>query len=109
MILLLQLGAQLRAQDIHWTQFNNNPIFQNPAGVGNFKEDLRLTANYRTQWRSVTIPFQTSALAADTKWKKWGFGLNYFHDQVGDGKFPHFRHLHLRGAPVVTYFSIGSK
>lgn len=81
------LGAPLFAQDIHWTQFNNNPIFQNPAGAGNFKEDLRLTANYRTQWRSVTIPFQTTALAADTKWKQWGFGLNYFHDQVGDGKF----------------------
>ena len=87
MILFLLLGVQLHAQDIHWTQFNNNPIFQNPAGAGNFKEDLRLTANYRTQWRSVTIPFQTSALAADTKWKQWGFALNYFHDQVGDGKF----------------------
>jgi type IX secretion system PorP/SprF family membrane protein len=81
------MAAPVLAQDIHWTQFNNNPIFQNPAGAGNFKEDLRLTANYRTQWRSVTIPFQTTALAADTKWKQWGFGLNYFHDQVGDGKF----------------------
>ena len=81
------MSAPVLAQDIHWTQFNNNPIFQNPAGAGNFKEDLRLTANYRTQWRSVTIPFQTTALAADTKWKQWGFGLNYFHDQVGDGKF----------------------
>jgi hypothetical protein len=78
------MAAPVLAQDIHWTQFNNNPVFQNPAGAGNFKEDLRLTANYRTQWRSVTIPFQTTALAADTKWKQWGFGLNYFHDQVGD-------------------------
>lgn len=86
-ILFLLWAAPMLAQDIHWTQFNNNPIFQNPAGAGNFKEDLRLTANYRTQWRSVTIPFQTTALAADTKWKQWGVGLNYFHDQVGDGKF----------------------
>jgi type IX secretion system PorP/SprF family membrane protein len=79
--------APALAQDIHWTQFNNNPIFQNPAGAGNFKEDIRLTANYRTQWRSVSIPFQTTALAADTKWKQWGLAINYFHDQVGDGKF----------------------
>lgn len=75
------------AQDIHWTQFNNNPIFQNPAGAGNFNEDLRLTANYRTQWRSVSIPFQTTAIAADTKYKQFGLAINYFHDQVGDGKF----------------------
>jgi len=75
------------AQDIHWTQFINNPIFQNPAGAGNFNEDLRLTANYRTQWRSVSIPFQTTAIAADTKYKQFGLAINYFHDQVGDGKF----------------------
>jgi type IX secretion system PorP/SprF family membrane protein len=86
-ILFLLLAAPVLAQDIHWTQFNNNPIFQNPANAGNFKEDLRLTANYRTQWRSVSIPFQTTALAADTKWKQWGIAANYFHDQVGDGKF----------------------
>ncbi len=86
-ILFLLVATNSLAQDIHWTQFNNNPIFQNPANAGNFKEDIRLTANYRTQWRSVSIPFQTTALAADTKWKKWGLALNYFHDQVGDGKF----------------------
>ena len=86
-VFLFCLANQAFAQDIHWTQFNNNPIFQNPAGAGNFKEDLRLTANYRTQWRSVSIPFQTTAIAGDTKWKNLGIGLNYFHDQVGDGKF----------------------
>lgn len=77
----------LRGQDIHWTQFNQNPLYLNPAHAGNFSEDIRLTANYRTQWRSVSIPFQTSAFAADTKWKKLGIGANLFHDQVGDGKF----------------------
>jgi type IX secretion system PorP/SprF family membrane protein len=86
-ILFLLVASPVFAQDIHWTQFNNNPIFLNPANAGNFKEDLRLTANYRTQWRSVSIPFQTTAIAADTKWKQWGVAANYFHDQVGDGKF----------------------
>ncbi|MEY4350001.1 MAG: hypothetical protein RL078_43 [Bacteroidota bacterium] len=88
--LSLVLLPQLWAQDIHWTQFNQNPIYLNPAHAGNFNEDLRLTANYRTQWRSVSIPFQTTALAADTKWKGFGLGLNLFHDQVGDGKFQTF-------------------
>jgi len=80
-------SACLLAQDIHWTQFNNNPIYQNPAGAGNFNEDLRFISNYRTQWRSVSIPYQTTALSADLKYKGLGVGINYFHDQVGDGKF----------------------
>lgn len=86
-IVCLATMSQLRAQDIHWTQFNQNPVYLNAAHAGNFSEDLRLTANYRTQWRSVSIPFQTTALAADTKWKGYGLGANLFHDQVGDGKF----------------------
>jgi type IX secretion system PorP/SprF family membrane protein len=86
-IICFATAPLLRAQDIHWTQFNQNPIYLNPAHAGNFSEDLRLTANYRTQWRSVSIPFQTTALAADTKWKGYGLGANLFHDQVGDGKF----------------------
>ncbi|MFM6946186.1 MAG: PorP/SprF family type IX secretion system membrane protein [Flavobacteriales bacterium] len=88
-VLTIYLAAGFLAwsQDIHWTQFNQNPIYLNVAHTGNFAEDLRLTANYRTQWRSVSIPFQTTAIAADTKWKTYGVGLNFFHDQVGDGKF----------------------
>jgi type IX secretion system PorP/SprF family membrane protein len=87
LVLIFLFSVSLEAQDIHWTQFNDNPIYLNAAHAGNFKEDIRFTANYRTQWRSVSIPFQTTAIAADTKFKSFGVGLNFFHDQVGDGKF----------------------
>lgn len=78
------------AQDIHWSQFNDNPIFQNPANSGRFKGTYRFYANYRDQWRSVTVPFQTFSVSADTKFEKpknLGLGMLLFHDVAGDGRF----------------------
>lgn len=77
-------------QDIHWSQFNDNPIFQNPANSGNFNGDYRFVGNYRDQWRSVSVPFSTFSISADTKFKKnknIGLGLLMFHDVAGDGQF----------------------
>lgn len=77
-------------QDIHWSQFNDNPLFQNPGNAGLFEGDARFYANYRDQWRSVTVPFSTFSISGDGKLKtfpKLGFGGLFFHDQAGDGKF----------------------
>lgn len=78
------------AQDIHWSQFNDNPIFQNPASAGHFKGDVRFVGNYRDQWRSVTVPFQTLNVSVDATpltRRDIGYGLMVFHDVVGDGSF----------------------
>ena len=78
------------AQDIHWSQFNDNQIFQNPGNAGNFKGDYRIIANYRDQWRSVTVPFKTLSFSGDAHYKsndKIGIGLLFFNDVSGDGKF----------------------
>jgi type IX secretion system PorP/SprF family membrane protein len=78
------------SQDIHWSQFNDNPVFQNPANSGRFKGDYRIHANYRDQWRSVTLPFSTFSFSGDMKLSKipkLGIGALFFHDQAGDGKF----------------------
>ncbi|MDF3026816.1 MAG: putative rane protein [Fluviicola sp.] len=78
---------RLFAQDIHFSHLNRQPIYQNPANTGLFAGDIRLTGNYKDQWRSVTVPFQTFAAAGDMKWKQKGinFGAILFHDNVGDG------------------------
>ena len=89
-LLLLTLSFESFSQDIHWSQFNANPIFQNPANVGHFKGDYRFIGNYRDQWRSVTTPFTTLAISADSRIAKYqnvGYGINFFHDVAGDGKF----------------------
>jgi type IX secretion system PorP/SprF family membrane protein len=74
-------------QDIHWSQFNDNQLFQNPGNAGHFDGDYRFIGNFRDQWRSVTIPYNTFSISADAKLKRWGFGILMFHDQAGDGTF----------------------
>lgn len=91
-ILLLFLSTTGYSQDIHWSQVNRQPLYQNPGNTGLFEGDLRLTGNYKDQWRNVSVPFSTFALGIDGKWKQKGisFGGLLFHDQVGDGKFTTF-------------------
>ena len=90
LVFCLFLLPATHAQDIHWSQFNDNPIFQNPGNAGHFKGDMRFVANYRDQWRSVTVPFSTFSFSVDAnlqRIKNLGYGLLFFHDVVGDGQF----------------------
>ena len=75
------------SQDIHWSQFNDNQLFQNPAHAGHFNGDYRFISNYRNQWKSVTVPFSTLSASIDMRKKNLGIGVLFFHDQAGDGKF----------------------
>jgi type IX secretion system PorP/SprF family membrane protein len=75
------------SQDIHWSQFNDNQLFQNPAHAGHFNGDYRFISNYRNQWKSVTVPFSTFSASIDMRKKNLGIGVLFFHDQAGDGKF----------------------
>ena len=86
-ILVLSFFQISFGQDIHWSQFNDNQLFQNPGQAGHFDGDYRFIANYRDQWRSVTVPFSTLSMSADAKFKNYGVGLLLFHDQAGDGTF----------------------
>ncbi len=54
-------------QDIHFSQFFETPLLRNPALAGIFTGDLRVQALYRTQWNSVTVPYQTGSLNAEYK------------------------------------------
>ncbi len=88
-LFFLVLSFSSMAQDIHWSQFVDNPIYQSPGQAGNFNGDYRFIANYRDQWRSVSVPFQTISVSIDSKLDKkseLGYGLLVFHDLVGDGK-----------------------
>ena len=80
-----------KAQDIHFSQFYMSNLTLNPAAAGAFK-DVDVTANYRSQWGSITTnPYKTMAVAGDfrlhNKWKKGiiALGFNVFQDQAGDG------------------------
>ena len=75
-------------QDVHWSQVNENAIYQNPANSGYILEDFRATLSSRDQWRNVTKPYQTQSLTFDMVNKynrKLGYGGSIIHDITGDG------------------------
>lgn len=64
---LLFAATTVQSQDIHFSQFFEAPLLRNPALAGLFTGDLRIQAVYRTQWQSVTVPYQTTSLNAEYK------------------------------------------
>ena len=56
-----------------------------------FNGDYRFVANVRTQWGSVTIPYNTFSIAADAQnplgYKNIGAGFQLNHDVAGDSHF----------------------
>lgn len=67
MILLIVSLTQASAQDIHFSQFFETPLLRNPSLAGLFSGDLRVQAVYRTQWGSITVPYQTTSLNGEFK------------------------------------------
>lgn len=81
---MLLLSANiLFAQDAHYSQIFNTPVYHNPASAGNNVENIRLTAIYRNQWNSVMTPFTTQAVYFDKQVSKVGFGLGINRNAAG--------------------------
>lgn len=69
------------AQDIHLSQFYASDHLLNPAKVGDFEGDFRVTGNYRNQWRQVqpgSAPITTSIISFDK-------AFNYFSHEIDAG------------------------
>lgn len=64
------------AQDIHFSQFYETSILRNPALTGVFTGDYKVGATFRSQWNSISKPYQTGMVNAETR-----FALN---DRVND-------------------------
>ncbi|HCQ30482.1 MAG TPA: hypothetical protein DIU39_09360 [Flavobacteriales bacterium] len=87
--------CKLNAQDLHFTQFYMTPVLLNPANAG-AEYDLRGLINYRSQWKSVTAPFVSTAAAFDMRLTEasprkkkgfWAAGIYLYNDKSGDSKF----------------------
>jgi type IX secretion system PorP/SprF family membrane protein len=81
------------AQDIHFSQFFETPLYRNPAFAGIFTGDIRAQAVYRNQWNSVTVPYQTGSVSVEYKLpigKGNDFvtlGSQFFYDKAGSTQF----------------------
>lgn len=78
------------AQDIHFSQLTEAPLFLNPANTGLFEGYTRAVLNYRSQWNAMGQPYKTMAASLDgvigeknTKKAYMGWGLAVFNDQAG--------------------------
>ncbi len=82
-------------QDIHYSQFDLSPINLNPAQTGQFVGDYRFIGNYRTQWSSVTIPYNTFSFGADARnflpTKNIAGGIQINQDKTGDSRLKTFQ------------------
>ncbi|HRG23002.1 MAG TPA: PorP/SprF family type IX secretion system membrane protein [Chitinophagaceae bacterium] len=68
LFLLTVTGQQtLYAQDIHFSQFFEAPLWRNPSLSGIFTGDVRVQAVYRDQWNSVTDAYRTGSVNAEYK------------------------------------------
>jgi len=88
------LVSAVKAQDVHFTQYFASPLTLNPALTGLTQCDLRLSANYRSQWASVSNnPYTTGSLSFDMATMKGklnngdalGVGLLALYDRSGLG------------------------
>lgn len=90
---LLLCTANLKAQDIHFSNYNAQPLVLNPALTGLNGCDWRVGANFRTQWLGVSAgnTYRTASLFSDfalgkpNKFSNFaGLGVSFFSDQAGD-------------------------
>ncbi len=72
------------AQDPHFSQYGNLPLYLNPALTGHDIEHVRMTAVYRNQWPGITSPYTTEGIFVDKKVGRFGFGLQVFKNGAGE-------------------------
>ena len=88
------LAGSAIAQDVHFSQYFTSPLTLNPALTGLVPDDLRIAANFRTQWASVsTNPYITGTISYDMAMLKGklpegdalGIGMMVLYDKSGTG------------------------
>lgn len=87
--LCLPFVHTLSAQDIHFSQFYETPLYRNPALAGIVKGDVRVQAVFRSQWNSVTNAYKTGSMNAEYKMPVgkaddyMTLGMQAFFDKAG--------------------------
>lgn len=80
----------LNAQDIHFSQFYETAILRNPSLTGIFTGDYKVGVVYRSQWSSISKPYQTAVVSAESRIPMRGdandflsVGLLGYYDRAG--------------------------
>ncbi len=66
----------IKAQDAHWSQYDELPVLINPSLTGLLNQDnIRAGAQLRSQWGALASNINSAAFAVDAPFKeRWGIG-----------------------------------
>ncbi len=86
-------GNYAQSQDLHFAQYTNSPLLNNPANTGFSPEsDFRVGLNHRNQWAGTNVPYKTSSVWGDAQLLRnkiengWvGLGAVMLTDKAGTG------------------------
>ncbi|MEP7236952.1 MAG: PorP/SprF family type IX secretion system membrane protein [Ferruginibacter sp.] len=67
LLLILTCSLNVKAQDIHFSQFFETPLLRNPSLAGIFKGDVRAQMVYRSQWNNITDAYRTGSFNIEYK------------------------------------------
>lgn len=96
-IIACMCGGTMRAQDVHFSEFNETPLHLNPAYTGLFDGIFRISLHYRNQWASMGSPYKTAAGAFDLGIgnpkgpARMGIGAFFYQDKAGDSQLGTFQ------------------
>lgn len=89
-IILCWFGGTVEAQDPHYSQLYSTPILLSPALTGLTNCQGRFALQYRNQWGTVAVPFETVSASYEQAFLQdsesgsfFGVGLTLLNDQSG--------------------------
>lgn len=78
------------SQDVHFSSFDANPLFLNPANTGFTNNNFRIGSMYRNQWSTVSRGYNSYILSLEsspyynrTRKEGLGIGINLLSDVAG--------------------------
>lgn len=92
LLFLINLWTITYSQEIHFSQFSNNPLLINPSLIGNMGGEFEIGATYRRQGDNISVPYTTYSawgdIIIDLHQKREGsvgIGVGFYNDNAGDG------------------------
>jgi type IX secretion system PorP/SprF family membrane protein len=88
-LFLASIAINCVAQDVHFSQFKISSFLLNPALVGSQNSDYKATLQRKSQWESVSVPFNTFSFSLEGKeiLPSHSAGIQFLHDIAGDSRF----------------------
>jgi type IX secretion system PorP/SprF family membrane protein len=88
-LFLVSIAINCVAQDVHFSQFKISSFLLNPALVGAQNNDYKAALQRKSQWASVSVPFNTLTLSLERKdiFPSHSIGVQFLNDIAGDSRF----------------------